>query len=77
MSEKKERKEMNSQTIAKELNKMGYTLKKTSDVEARWMVKSDVLTYHWNFKDLNGVRRFMVDERAMYRYAKANGATPR
>ena len=68
---------MNSRTIAKELQKMGYTLRKTSDVEARWMVRSDVLTYHWDFKDLKGVERFMVDERAMYRYAKANGATLR
>lgn len=68
---------MNSKMIAKELKKMGYTLKKTSDVEARWMVRSDVLTYHWNFKDLAGVQRFMVDERAMYRYAKANGAKVR
>ena len=68
---------MNSKMISKELNKLGYTLKKTSDVEARWMVRSDVLTYHWNFKDLNGVQRFMVDERAMYRYAKENGATLR
>lgn len=75
--EKKERKTMNSKTIAKELEKMGYTLKKTSDVEARWMVKSKVLTYHWDFKDLNGVRRFMVDERAAYRRAKENGAIPR
>jgi hypothetical protein len=68
---------MNSKMISKELQKMGYTLRKTSDVEARWMVRSDVLTYHWNFKDLNGVQRFMVDERAMYRYAKENGATRR
>lgn len=68
---------MNSKMIAKELQKLGYTLKKTSDVEARWMVRSDVLTYHWNFKDLAGVQRFMVDERAMYRYAKANGAKVR
>lgn len=62
---------MNSKTIAKELKKMGYTLRKTSDVEARWMVVSDVLAYHWNFKDLNGVQRFMIDERAMYRSARA------
>lgn len=68
---------MNSKTIAKELQKMGYTLRKTWDPEARWMVRSDVLTYHWDFKDLKGVERFMVDERAMYRYAKANGATLR
>lgn len=61
---------MNSKSIAKELEKMGYRLRKTSDSEARWMVISNVLTYHWNFKDLNGVRRFMVDERAMYRYAR-------
>lgn len=65
---------MNSKTIARELEKMGYMLKKTSDVEARWMVKSNVLTYHWDFKDLSGVRRFMVDERAAYRRAKENGA---
>ena len=68
---------MNSKTITKELQKMGYTLRKTWDPEARWMVRSDVLTYHWDFKDLKGVERFMVDERAMYRYAKANGATLR
>ena len=68
---------MNSNMIAKELKKLGYTLKKTSDIEARWMVSSDVLTYHWNFKDLKGVQRFMTDERALYRYAKANGATTR
>jgi hypothetical protein len=68
---------MNSKMIEKELKKLGYTLKKTSSVEARWMVCSDVLTYHWDFKDLKGVQRFMVDERAMYRYAKANGATTR
>ena len=68
---------MNSKMISKELKKLCFTLKKTSDVEARWMVCSDVLTYHWNFKDLNGVQRFMVDERAMYRHAKENGATRR
>ncbi len=68
---------MNSKMIEKELKKLGYTLKKTSDIEARWMVRSDVLTYHWDFKDLNGVQRFMVDERALYRYAKANGAVLR
>ncbi|NDH09419.1 MAG: hypothetical protein EBY16_07390 [Gammaproteobacteria bacterium] len=68
---------MNSKTIEKELKKLGYTLKKTSSIEARWMVSSDVLTYHWDFKDLKGVQRFMVDERALYRYAKANGATTR
>jgi hypothetical protein len=59
------------------LKKMGDTLKRTSDLEARWMVRSDVLTYHWDFKDLKGVQRFMVDERAMCRYAKQNGATLR
>jgi hypothetical protein len=68
---------MNSKTIGNELKKMGYTLKRTSDIEARWMVRSDVLTYHWDFKDLKGVQRFIVDERAMYRYAKQNGATLR
>lgn len=68
---------MNSKMISKELNKMGYTLKKTNHPDARWMVVSDVLTYHWNFKDLKGVQRFMVDERAIYRYAKENGATLR
>lgn len=68
---------MNSKTIAKELRKMGYTLRKTNHPDARWMVVSDVLTYHWDFKDLRGVERFMVDERAMYRYAKANGAQVR
>ena len=68
---------MNSKTIAKELRKLGYTLKRTSDVEARWMVCSDVLTYHWDFKNLKGVQRFMADERSMYRYAKENGATLR
>lgn len=61
---------MNSKMMARELKVMGYTLRKTSDVEARWMVVSDILEYHWNFKDLNGVRRFMVDERSMYRYAR-------
>lgn len=68
---------MSSKTIAKELKRLGYTLKRTSDVEARWMVVSDVLDYHWNFKTLEGVHRFMVDEKAMYRYAKKNGATTR
>ena len=68
---------MNSKMIGNELKKMGYTLKRTSDIEARWMVRSDVLTYHWDFKDLKGVQRFMVDERAMCRYAKQNGATLR
>jgi hypothetical protein len=61
---------MNSKTIGNQLKKMGYTLKRTSDFEARWMVCSDVLTYHWDFKNLKGVERFMVDERAMYRYAR-------
>jgi hypothetical protein len=68
---------MNSKTISKKLGKMGYTLKRTSDTEARWMIRSDVLTYHWNFKDLKSVERFMVDERAMRKYAKENGAIPR
>jgi hypothetical protein len=75
--ERKRERKMNSKTIEKELRKLGYTLKKTSSIEARWMVRSDVLTYHWDFKDLKGVQRFMVDERAMYRYAKANGAVLR
>lgn len=61
---------MNSKTIAKKLQTMGYTLRRTSDVEARWMVVSNVLNYHWNYKDLNGVIRFMADEKAMYRYAR-------
>ena len=61
---------MNSKTIQKQLKIMGYTLRKTTSVDARWMVVSDVLTYHWSFKDLKGVERFMVDERAMYRYAR-------
>lgn len=61
---------MNSKTIAKKLQTMGYTLRRTSDVEARWMVVSNILNYHWNFKDLNGVIRFMTDEKAMYRYAR-------
>jgi hypothetical protein len=68
---------MSSKTISKKLGKMGYTLKRTSDTEARWMIRSDVLTYHWNFRDLKSVERFMVDERAMCRYAKENGAIPR
>lgn len=68
---------MNSKMISKELKKMGYTLRKTSDIEAKWMVSSDVLTYHWSFKTLRDVERFMVDERSMYRYAKANGAKVR
>lgn len=75
--EREREKEMSSKTIAKELKKLGYTLKRTSDVEARWMVVSDVLDYHWNFKTLESVHRFMVDEKAMYRYAKQNGATLR
>lgn len=68
---------MDSKRLSKELKKLGYTLKRTSDVEARWMVVSDVLDYHWNFKTLSGVQRFTTDERAMYRYAKENGATRR
>lgn len=69
--QERERMKMDSKTIAKELGKLGYTLKRTSDVEARWMVRSNVLTYHWNFKDLYSVQRFMVDEKAMYRYARS------
>lgn len=68
---------MDSKTISKELGKMGYTLHKTWDVEARWMVKSNVLTYHWDFKDLKGVERFMRDERALCSLSKKNGATLR
>lgn len=75
--EREREKKMNSNTLAKELKKMGYTLRKTDSVDARWMVKSDVLTYHWDFKDLNGVSRFMIDERALYRSAKENGAALR
>jgi hypothetical protein len=72
-----ERKKMKRKNIEKRLSELGYTLKRTSDTEARWMIRSDVLTYHWNFRDLKSVERFMVDERAMYRYAKENGAIPR
>lgn len=61
---------MNSKRLEKELKTLGYTLRKTMSVDAPWMVVSDVLTYHWDFKDLKGVQRFMVDERAMYRYAR-------
>lgn len=68
---------MNRKMLEKTLTTLGYTLKRTDDIEARWMVRSDVLTYHWNFKTLDGVRRFVIDERALYRYAKANGATRR
>ena len=65
---------MNSKRLAKELKILGYTLRKTMSVDAPWMVVSDVLTYHWNFKDLKGVQRFMVDEQAMYNYAREQGA---
>ena len=62
---------MNSKMMARELKVMGYTLRKTENVDARWMVISDVLEYHWDFKDLKGVRMFMVDERARYRAARS------
>jgi len=65
---------MNSKRLAKELKTLGYTLRKMMSVDAPWMVVSDVLTYHWNFKDLKGVQRFMVDEQAMYNYAREQGA---
>ena len=65
---------MNSKSISKELKKLGYTLRRTSDVEARWTVVSDTLTYHWNFKTLTAVQRFMVDERSMHRYAMEHAA---
>lgn len=61
---------MNSKTIEKILKNMGYTLRKTNDSEARWMVVSDVLSYHWNFKDLKSVLRFITEEKAMYRAAR-------
>lgn len=62
---------MSSTTIAKELSKMGYRLKKTSDVEARWMVISNVIDYHWDFKTLCCVKRFMANEKTMYRAARS------
>ena len=66
---------MNSKMMARELKVMGYTLQKMDSVDARWMVISDVLTYHWTFKDLKGVRMFMVDEQARYRAARSATAT--
>jgi hypothetical protein len=57
--------------IAKKLSTMGYRLKKTSDTEARWMVISEVIKYHWDFKDLKCVERFIENEKSMYRAARA------
>lgn len=61
---------MNSKTLAKKLQKMGYTLRKTSSFDAPWMVISQMLKYHWDFKNLESVQRFIVDEKAMFAYAR-------
>ena len=61
---------MNRKSLEKILGSMGYALRKTSNNEARWMVISNVLNYHWDFKDLNGVARFIADEKAMCRSAR-------
>jgi len=75
--EKKERKKMNRKQLEKALSDMQYDLKDTGHFDGRWMVRSRVLEYHWSFDTLDGVRRFVIDEKAMYRYAKANGASLR
>jgi hypothetical protein len=58
---------MNRKQLEKALNRMQYDLKDTGvhHGDARWMVRSRVLDYHWSFKTLDGVRRFVVDEHAM------------
>lgn len=65
---------MNRKSLEKALNSMGYDLRETSHPDARWMVVSRVLTYHWDFKNLDGVRRFVIDEKAMYRYARQHAS---
>jgi hypothetical protein len=56
-------KKPNRKSIEKKLGKMGYMLipKITG-----WMVRSTLTGDTWIFKDLNGVRRFTVDEEAIY-----------
>jgi len=66
---------MNRKTLEKALNSMGYDLRETSHPDARWMVVSRIFTYHWDFKNLDGVRRFVINEKAMYRHAKENSCT--
>jgi len=73
----KEGKKMNRKQLEKMLNSLQYDLKDTGHFDGRWMVRSRALEYHWSFDTLEGVRRFVVDEKAMYRYAKANGASLR
>lgn len=68
---------MNRKQLEKILNSLQYDLKDTGHFDGRWMVRSRALEYHWSFDTLEGVRRFVVDEKAMYRYAKANGASLR
>ena len=71
ISRKKERKMMNRKQLEKALDRMQYDLKDTGHFDGRWMVRSRVLDYHWSFDTLDGVRRFVVDEKAMYRYARS------
>lgn len=65
---------MNRKALEKKLTALGYTLKRTHHPDAPWMVVSNVMTYHWDFKNLDGVRRFLVDERALYRYARQHAS---
>lgn len=63
---------MNRKQLEKMLDRMQYDLKDTGvhHGDARWMVRSRVLDYHWSFKTLDGVRRFVVDEHAIYKYSR-------
>ena len=53
---------MNSKSLRKRLNKLGYRLEK--DIFG-WVVVSEYLGFEWRFPTLGGVNRFVVDEENM------------
>lgn len=62
---------MNSKSLNKRLEKIGYTLGK--DIFG-WIVISNLTKFEYRFSTLGGVNRFLVDEESLAKYAEKNRA---
>ena len=58
---------MNSKTLSKQLNKLGYNL---THEHYGWLIRSNITGFSWSFNTLKDAHRFMVDEKLLVNYIK-------
>ena len=66
MVSREREKDMNSKSLAKRLQKLGYTIRR--GVSGNWIIGSQHITYVWTFPTLEGVNRFVEDEESWTNY---------